>query len=177
MDFWIELIFVQKRILRTLTVAVKKRQHKFLIGPKGQVLQEIFEQTGCSIELPPYNSPEENIILRGPQEKLVPGLQVVLEKSNSVVIEELPFLPLHGKSESDIAQAEGAWKFIVIKERQNVKKLEGSCNVQIFFTTKDHGGVIEVQGRRENVDAALQQLRPLCQQLVCNLPFSLRLFS
>ena len=52
-----------------IPIEIKKCQHKYIIGPKGSVLNEIFKTTGVSIEMP--TDPEsEQIILRGEQEKL-----------------------------------------------------------------------------------------------------------
>lgn len=48
---------------------IKKCQHKYIIGSKGSVLNEIFKTTGVSIEMP-TDPDSEQIILRGEQEKL-----------------------------------------------------------------------------------------------------------
>lgn len=48
---------------------IKKCQHKYIIGAKGSVVNEIFKTTGVSIEMP-REANSEQIILRGEQEKL-----------------------------------------------------------------------------------------------------------
>lgn len=59
---------------------VKKSQHKYVIGPKGNSLQEILERTGVSVEIPPSDSTSETVILRGEPEKLGQALTEVYAK-------------------------------------------------------------------------------------------------
>lgn len=59
---------------------VKKSQHKYVIGPKGNCLQEILERTGVSVEIPPSDSSSETVILRGEPEKLGQALTEVYAK-------------------------------------------------------------------------------------------------
>lgn len=70
----------QKRKTTTISVEVKKSQHKYIIGPKGNTLQEILEATGVSVEMPPLDSSSETIILRGEPDKLGPALTQVYAK-------------------------------------------------------------------------------------------------
>lgn len=59
---------------------MKKSQHKYVIGPKGNSLQEILERTGVSVEIPPSDSISETVILRGEPEKLGQALTEVYAK-------------------------------------------------------------------------------------------------
>ena len=53
-----------------MSVEVKKSQHKYVIGPKGNAINEILQETGVFVEMPTSDSNSETITLRGPQEKL-----------------------------------------------------------------------------------------------------------
>lgn len=70
----------QKKKTTTIAVEVKKSQHKYVIGPKGNSLQEILERTGVSVEIPPSDSASETVILRGEPEKLGQALTEVYAK-------------------------------------------------------------------------------------------------
>lgn len=70
----------QKKKTTTIAVEVKKSQHKYVIGPKGNSLQEILEKTGVSVEIPPTDSSSETVILRGEPEKLGQALTEVYAK-------------------------------------------------------------------------------------------------
>ena len=52
---------------------VKKSQHKYVIGPKGNSINEILAETGVFVEMPSSDSTSETITLRGPQDKLGHG--------------------------------------------------------------------------------------------------------
>ena len=73
----------QKKKTTTIAVEVKKSQHKYVIGPKGNSLQEILERTGVSVEIPPSDSASETVILRGEPEKLGQALTEVYAKVTS----------------------------------------------------------------------------------------------
>lgn len=53
-----------------MSVEVKKSQHKYVIGPKGNSINEILADTGVFVEMPSSDSTSETITLRGPQDKL-----------------------------------------------------------------------------------------------------------
>lgn len=59
----------KKQNCESIHIVIKKCQHKYIIGPKGSVLNDIFKTTGVSIEMP-TDPDSEQIILRGEQEKL-----------------------------------------------------------------------------------------------------------
>lgn len=63
-----------------MSVEVRKSQHKYVIGPRGNNLQEILAATGVSVEVPTLDSPSETITLRGEQDKLGPALTMVYSK-------------------------------------------------------------------------------------------------
>lgn len=46
----------KKKKTTTIAVEVKKSQHKYVTGPKGNSLQEILERTGVSVDFPPSDS-------------------------------------------------------------------------------------------------------------------------
>ena len=61
---------LQKRTCSTVSIEVRKSQHKYIIGPRGQGLQEILLNSGVWVEVPSTDSDSNTITLRGPQEKL-----------------------------------------------------------------------------------------------------------
>ena len=56
--------------MATVSVEVKKSQHRYVIGPTGNSINEILSETGVYVEMPSSDSKSETITLRGPQEKL-----------------------------------------------------------------------------------------------------------
>merc|ERR1712029_1300567 len=84
-----EISKVLERKATTVSVEVKKSQHKYVIGPKGNAINEILQDTGVFVEMPSSDSNSETITLRGPQQKLGLALNKVYEKANSVVNESV----------------------------------------------------------------------------------------
>ncbi|EFX88840.1 hypothetical protein DAPPUDRAFT_234231 [Daphnia pulex] len=85
----IQIYEEMKRKCATVSVEVRKSQHKYVIGPKGAGIAEILQESGVSVEMPPTDSDKETITLRGPQEKLGIALTKVYEKANSVCTAEI----------------------------------------------------------------------------------------
>ena len=63
-----------------MSVEVKKSQHRYVIGPRGNGIQDILQSTGVAVDIPPLDSPSETITLRGEQDKLGPALTMVYSK-------------------------------------------------------------------------------------------------
>ena len=93
------VLYLQCRTYGTVSVEVKKTQHKYIVGPRGQGLQEVLQTTGVWVEVPPSDSDVNTITLRGPQEKLGQALTVVNLPPTSLPLSlslspSLSFLPL-----------------------------------------------------------------------------------
>ncbi len=67
----------QRRTCSTVSVEVKKTQHKYVVGPRAHVLHEILQTSGVWVEVPPSESDSNTITLRGPQDKLGQALTLV----------------------------------------------------------------------------------------------------
>lgn len=60
-----------------MSVEVRKSQHKYIVGPRGHVLQEILQTTGVWVDVPSTESDSSTITLRGTQDKLGQALTQV----------------------------------------------------------------------------------------------------
>ncbi|OTF83867.1 Vigilin-like protein [Euroglyphus maynei] len=86
----VKSIFEEKlRRCQSVSIEVKKAQHKYIVGPKKNTLNEIMEQTGVSVEMPASDSSVETIVLRGESEKLANALAVLYQKAHSETEEEI----------------------------------------------------------------------------------------
>jgi polyribonucleotide nucleotidyltransferase len=65
------------------SVAVKKSQHRYVIGPKGSAIAEVMQKTGVAVEVPAQDNASELITLRGPQANLQAALELVKERASS----------------------------------------------------------------------------------------------
>ena len=123
-------------------VEVPRPQHKYVIGPRGQTIQEILKITGVSVEMPATDAVTDTIILRGPHDKLGNALATVYEKANSI--------------QSKILEAP-AWihKYIIGRKGASIKELTTAFpNVHVEFTDDK----IKIEGPPDQVGNAVEQL-------------------
>ena len=59
---------------------MKKSQHRYVIGPRGAGIQDILRKAEVSVEMPPLDSDNETITIRGDPDKLGNGLTMVYER-------------------------------------------------------------------------------------------------
>nr|XP_019966399.1 PREDICTED: vigilin-like [Paralichthys olivaceus] len=148
----------KKRKTTTISVEVKKSQHKYIIGPKGNTLQEILETTGVSVEMPPLDSSSETIILRGEPDKLGPALTQVYAKAKSVMVVEV---------------TAPAWlhRFIIGKKGQNIGRITQQLpRVHIEFTDGEER--ISLEGPTEEVELAQAQIQEIIKDLLVRMDYT-----
>ncbi|XP_075906806.1 vigilin [Nelusetta ayraudi] len=148
----------KKRKTTTISVEVKKSQHKYIIGPKGNTLQEILETTGVSVEMPQLDSGSETIILRGEPDKLGPALTQVYAKAKSVMVVEV---------------TAPAWlhRFIIGKKGQNIGRITQQLpRVHIEFTDGEER--ISLEGPTEEVEQAQAQIQEIIKDLLVRMDYT-----
>ncbi|XP_053160325.1 vigilin isoform X1 [Hemicordylus capensis] len=148
----------KKKKTTTIAVEVKKSQHKYVIGPKGNSLQEILEKTGVSVEIPPTDSSSETVILRGEPEKLGQALTEVYAKANSFTV-------------SSVSAPSWLHRFIIGKKGQNLAKITQQMpKVHIEFTEGEDK--ITLEGPTEDVNVAQEQIESMVKDLINRMDYA-----
>ncbi|KAM4041294.1 vigilin [Anomaloglossus baeobatrachus] len=148
----------KKKKTTNIAVEVRKSQHKYVIGPKGNSLQEILERTGVSVEIPPSDSSSETVILRGEPEKLGQALTEVYAKANSFTV-------------ATVSAPSWLHRFIIGKKGQNLAKITQQIpKVHIEFTEGEDK--ISLEGPTEDVAVAQQQMEVLVTDLISRMDFA-----
>ncbi|KAG0172167.1 hypothetical protein DFQ28_011451 [Apophysomyces sp. BC1034] len=114
--------------LRTAAIAIPKRQHKYLLGKGGATLQEIFSESGCTVELPSLDDASENVTIRGPDALLINGLTQVMNKSREIHVNALDLASVH---ETANPSQHGKHMLKYFSSRGSLKKIEQDHNVEI----------------------------------------------
>ena len=141
----------------SISVEVKKTQHRYVIGPKGNSINEILAETGVFVEMPPNTSDSETITLRGPQAKLGLALNKVYEKANSVVNES-------------VACPTWLHKYIIGKKGAGIQKISQDLQkVHIGFNDDD---TIKVDGPPDEVEKAKMELERQANDLIKSTSFA-----
>ena len=144
---------------RTVAISIPKRQHKYLYGKNGETLKEILNESGCTVELPPFEDASENVTIRGPDAQLVNGLTIVMEKARAVHVSVLDLTETYKSSGKDaLKHARFALKYLLNKK--SIKKIENEHNVQVGVPANEElkkSVNLEFVSKVEK-DAALAQL-------------------
>jgi polyribonucleotide nucleotidyltransferase len=143
----------------TVSVEVKKSQHKYVIGPKGNSINEILAQTGVFVEMPSSDSVSETITLRGPQDKLGLALTKVYEKANSVV-------------SYDVNCPNWLHKYIIGKKGSKLQNLMGDLQKQVHIEFLDQGDVIKIEGPPTDADKSREILEEQAKELMTKMDFT-----
>ncbi|XP_068449326.1 high density lipoprotein binding protein a isoform X2 [Clinocottus analis] len=148
----------KKKNTTTIAVEVKKSQHKYVIGPKGNTLQEILEKTGVSVEIPPSDSSSETVILRGEPDRLGQALTEVYAKANSYTV-------------SSVSAPSWLHRFIIGKKGQNLAKITQQMpKVHIEFTEGEDK--ITLEGPTKDVQMVQGQIEIIVTDLVNRMDFT-----
>merc|ERR1712223_1149529 len=141
----------------TISVEVKKSQHRYVIGPRGNAINEILSETGVFVEMPANTTDSETITLRGPQEKLGLALTKVYEKANSVV---------------NVSVACPTWlhKYIIGKKGTGIQKI--SQDLQKVHIVFHDDGSIKVDGPPDEVEKAKTELESQAGVLIKTMAFA-----
>ncbi|KAM9832499.1 high density lipoprotein binding protein a [Neosynchiropus ocellatus] len=153
-----EICEEKKKNTTTIAVEVKKSQHKYVIGPKGNTLQEILDRTGVSVEIPPSDSSSETVILRGEPDRLGQALTEVYAKANSYTV-------------SSVTAPSWLHRFIIGKKGQNLAKITQQMpKVHIEFTEGEDK--ITLEGPTKDVQMAQSQIEAIVTDLVSRMDYT-----
>uniref|UniRef100_A0A3B3BWG0 Vigilin n=1 Tax=Oryzias melastigma TaxID=30732 RepID=A0A3B3BWG0_ORYME len=148
----------KKKNTTTIAVEVKKSQHKYVVGPKGNTLQEILDRTGVSVEIPPSDSSSETVILRGEPDRLGQALTEVYAKANSYTV-------------SSVSAPSWLHRFIIGKKGQNLAKITQQMpKVHIEFTEGEDK--ITLEGPTKDVQMVQSQIEAIVTDLVSRMDYA-----
>lgn len=143
---------------------IPKRQHKFLIGPKGAYLQELLESTKCSLELSPTL---DTVVIRGPNDQLAPALTYVSGKVCNVI--SLDIAHTHKLADKPLEHAKNILKYLI--NRSKLRKIETDFNVQIIIPKGqelEKEVVLELIGKNsKDAKKARDEVQEIVKNLVC----------
>jgi hypothetical protein len=71
---------IMKQTCGELPVPIDKSKHKYIRGPRGANIENIFKTTGVHVELPNAESADNTVLLRGETRNLATALAMVYEK-------------------------------------------------------------------------------------------------
>lgn len=137
----------KKKKCTTVNMEVKKTQHKYILGPGGQNLRNLFAKTGVSIEVP-QESESETITLRGERSKLAPALSELYTQA-------------HSETDEFIEVESWLHKYLIGARKSNFIdfKARGIDAKSLDDKIKLHGPPTEVEEVKELLEAEVENVR------------------
>lgn len=139
------------RTIQTIAMSLPKRQHRFITNP---VSDEILLATGCSVEVPASKDVSDQITIRGPSQKMVEALQMVMQKANAAAVDTVDLSSIHGIN-TPATYARDVARYLLSKNK--LRQIADEEDVQIFIprssdthTTVD---IVATQGPRGPAEA------------------------
>lgn len=139
---------IARATIKSVSTHVSKPLHRFLIGPKGETLTRMEEETGCLILVPPPLETSAEVTIYGSEGALLKGLQLVLEKTASF------------DSQSLKVSDELTVRLLLNRCRKAIRDLESKYDVQV------HAGPTEIRidGRKAEVTIASMEVKGLLRE-------------
>lgn len=139
-------------------IPIPKRQHRFIVPS----INDILQQTGCAVIVPPPSSSSEHISIRGPGAKLGSGITLVMEKANSMSIDSLEISRAHASAPDQLSHAIDITKYMQKSGKLTAVEKEFSITISTPEGTELANAskvVYELSGKStDNVANARRQL-------------------
>merc|ERR1711892_1650827 len=149
----------------TISIEVKKSQHRYVIGPRGNSINEILADTGVFVEMPANTTDSETITLRGPQEKLGLALTKVYEKAKTELESQAGAL-ISTMAFAEVKVDAKYHKHIIGKGGSTINKIKSETDVTINIPDTDSGvTVIRIEGNKAGVDKASKELHGMVEKM------------
>ncbi|GAA5935504.1 Scp160p [Sporobolomyces koalae] len=101
--------------IRPVIFSLPKRQHRFLVG--NAIADQILEQSGCAIEVPPADNDSEDVVVRGPSRETIKAMQLVMDLASATPVEQLDLLTAHRGTHDARVYARSLSRYLLLKKR------------------------------------------------------------
>uniref|UniRef100_A0A8C7WRF9 Vigilin n=1 Tax=Oryzias sinensis TaxID=183150 RepID=A0A8C7WRF9_9TELE len=143
-------------------LSLEKAFHPFIAGAHNRLVQELSQETGARISIPPPSLPKDEIVITGEKEAValaVNRIRAIYEdKAKSVMVVEV---------------SAPAWlhRFIIGKKGQNIGRITQQLpRVHIEFTDGEER--ISLEGPTEEVEQAQIQIQEIIKDLLVRMDYS-----
>ncbi|EMR11335.1 hypothetical protein PNEG_00364 [Pneumocystis murina B123] len=114
------------------SIVISKRLHKYL---DEKLLQDILSRLKCSVIIPPYSSPSENLLISGIPSFIGETIQCLMEKANSICLDMLDITKAHPSASDHIAHARDITRYFL--KKKEIVRIEKEYQIQITLPSMD----------------------------------------
>ncbi|EWC46448.1 hypothetical protein DRE_04391 [Drechslerella stenobrocha 248] len=149
---------------QSVSIAIPKRQHRFLIGERNKTIGDILLESGCSVVLPPAHINSDSVLVTGPRHMIGNGVTCVMGKAESMSIDDIDIARAHAAAlNSEITRQRQHARDLAryFRKVREIQRIENEFDVQISLPKTDDlynpetGVVFEITGKEKvNVQKA-----------------------
>ncbi|KAI7872911.1 hypothetical protein BDF14DRAFT_43201 [Spinellus fusiger] len=156
-----------KKTTGTISFNLPKRQHKYFIGKNGSTLREIFDKSGCSVEVPLSSDSSEDITVRGDKDRVWDAHAICMKASNAIQVVVLDLAVIYPSVSNVHEHAKQVLKYLVHTDK--LKKIEQQLEVEVGIPRSAQSekkvSLEFVSKIEQNTMNAYQSTYSLCQSL------------
>lgn len=121
-----------RRQITLSQLAINRGQHQFIVGEKGTSIDDLLEETGCSVILPPGTDDTEMLTITGPYDKIDLAVDKVMNLATSMHMASIDIAKQHANAEIG-AQAHARALTRYLQQRQAIDQLERQFDARIVL--------------------------------------------
>lgn len=127
-----------RRQITLSQLAINRGQHQFIVGDRGISLDDLLEETGCAVILPPDSDDTEMLTITGPLDKIDLGIDRVMNLATSMQMSSVDVARQHPNAPmGPHAHARALTRYL--QQRQAIEQLERLHDAHIVLPTSDDG--------------------------------------
>ena len=130
-----------QELRRQITISqfpIERGRHQFISDSNGASLNQILEETGCAVILPPASEDTELLTVIGPQDKLELGTNKVIDLASSMQMSLVDIARQHANAPMG-PQAHARALTRYLQQRQAIEQLERQFDARIVLPTVGNG--------------------------------------
>lgn len=127
-----------RRQITLSQLAINRGQHQFIVGDRGISLDDLLEETGCAVILPPESDDTEMLTITGPLDKIDLGIDRVMNLATSMQMSSVDVARQHPNAPmGPQAHARALTKYL--QQRQAIEQLERLHDAHIVLPALEDG--------------------------------------
>lgn len=127
-----------RRQITLSQLAIHRGQHQFIVGDRGISLDDLLEETGCAVILPPDSDDTEMLTITGPFDKIDLGIDRVMNLATSMQMSSVDIARQHPNAPMG-PQAHARALTRYLQQRQAIEQLERLHDAHIVLPTVEDG--------------------------------------
>lgn len=127
-----------RRQITLSQLPINRGQHQFIVGDRGISLDDLLQETGCAVILPPDSDDTEMLTITGPLDKIDLGIDRVINLATSMQMSSVDVARQHPNAPmGPHAHARAVTRYL--QQRQAIEQLERLHDAHIVLPTSDDG--------------------------------------